>query len=231
MRFKNFCLYILFTTFLLTLSHPLFNIEIPTKDITVIRIGVVDMDKVLNEYPLTQKLQQDIDNFKQNKMAEIVSIEKEIEELMKQKLVINTEIEQLKTQLAQISVSATASTIFSSESISSTEFIQSSTTVVAQSEQQVEQIKKNIEDKQKNLQQIEQEINTKKQIVKQKQTEIESEIEKMKQKTEAEIYAELYKIIKQIAQQEGLNVVIDKSGILYGEPEIDITDKVLKKIK
>jgi Skp family chaperone for outer membrane proteins len=230
MRFKNFCLYILFTTFLLTLSHPLFNIEIPTKDITVIRIGVVDMDKVLNEYPLTQKLQQDIDNFKQNKMAEIVSIEKEIEELMKQKLVINTEIEQLKTQLAQISVSATTSTIISSESISSTEFIQSSTTVVAQSEQ-VEQIKKNIEDKQKNLQQIEQEINTKKQIVKQKQTEIESEIEKMKQKTEAEIYAELYKIIKQIAQQEGLNVVIDKSGILYGEPEIDITDKVLKKIK
>jgi Skp family chaperone for outer membrane proteins len=230
MRFGNFCLCILFTTFLLTLSHPLFNIEIPTKDITVIRIGVVDMNKVLNEYPLTQKLQQDIDNFKQNKMAEIVSIEKEIEELMKQKLVINTEIEQLKTQLAQIGVSATTSTIISSESISSTEFIQSSTTVVAQSEQ-VEQIKKNIEDKQKNLQQIEQEINTKKQIVKQKQTEIESEIEKMKQKTEAEIYAELYKIIKQIAQQEGLNVVIDKSGILYGEPEIDITDKVLKKIK
>jgi len=230
MRFGNFCLCILFTTFLLTLSYPLFNIEIPTKDITVIRIGVVDMNKVLNEYPLTQKLQQDIDNFKQNKMAEIVSIEKEIEELMKQKLVINTEIEQLKTQLAQISVSATTSTIISSESISSTEFIQSSTTVVAQSEQ-VEQIKKNIEDKQKNLQQIEQEINTKKEIVKQKQTEIESEIEKMKQKTEAEIYAELYKIIKQIAQQEGLNVVIDKSGILYGEPEIDITDKVLKKIK
>jgi Skp family chaperone for outer membrane proteins len=230
MRFGNFCLCILFTTFLLTLSYPLFNIEIPTKDITVIRIGVVDMNKVLNEYPLTQKLQQDIDNFKQNKMAEIVSIEKEIEELMKQKLVINTEIEQLKTQLAQISMSATTSTIISSESISSTEFIQSSTTVVAQSEQ-VEQIKKNIEDKQKNLQQIEQEINTKNQIVKQKQTEIESEIEKMKQKTEAEIYAELYKIIKQIAQQEGLNVVIDKSGILYGEPEIDITDKVLKKIK
>jgi Skp family chaperone for outer membrane proteins len=230
MRFGNFCLSILFITFLLTLSYPLFNIEIPTKDITVIRIGVVDMNKVLNEYPLTQKLQQDIDNFKQNKMAEIVSIEKEIEELMKQKLVINTEIEQLKTQLAQISVSATTSTIISSESISSTKFIQSSTTVVAQSEQ-VEQIKKNIEDKQKNLQQIEQEINTKKQIVKQKQTEIESEIEKMKQKTEAEIYAELYKIIKQIAQQEGLNVVIDKSGILYGEPEIDITDKVLKKIK
>jgi Skp family chaperone for outer membrane proteins len=230
MRFGNFCLCILFTTFLLTLSHPLFNIEIPIKDITVIRIGVVDMNKVLNEYPLTQKLQRDIDNFKQNKMAEIVSIEKEIEELMKQKLVINTEIEQLKTQLAQISVSATTSTIVSSESISSTEFIQSSTTVVAQSEQ-VEQFKKNIEDKQKNLQQIEQEINTKKQIVKQKQTEIESEIEKMKQKTEVEIYAELYKIIKQIAQQEGLNVVIDKSGILYGEPEIDITDKVLKKIK
>jgi Skp family chaperone for outer membrane proteins len=230
MRFGNFCLCILFTTFLLTLSHPLFNIEIPTKDITVIRIGVVDMNKVLNKYPLTQKLQQDIDNFKQNKMAEIVSIEKEIEELMRQKFVINTEIEQLKTQLAQISVSATTSTIVSSESISSTEFIQSSTTVVAQSEQ-VEQIKKNIEDKQKNLQQIEQEINTKKQIVKQKQTEIESEIEKMRQKTEAEIYAELYKIIKQIAKQEGLNVVIDKSGILYEEPEIDITDKVLKKMK
>jgi Skp family chaperone for outer membrane proteins len=231
MNIKNFCLYTLITIFLFVLSQSLFSIEIPTKDIAVIRIGIIDMDKILNEYPLTQKLQQDIDALKQNKMGEIASVEKEIEDLLKQKIAINTEIEQLNTQLSQISISSSSITISTSEFISSTtDVIQSSPTFTFQTEQ-VEQIKKSIESKQKNLQQIEQEIVSKRQIVKQKQTDLESEIQKIKQKTESEIYAELYKIIKQVAQQEELNVVIDKSGILYGEAQIDITEKVLKKIK
>ena len=231
MNIKNFCLYTLITIFLFVLSQSLFSIEIPTKDIAVIRIGIIDMDKILNEYPLTQKLQQDIDALKQNKMSEIASVEKEIEDLLKQKIAINTEIEQLNTQLSQISISSSSITISTSEFISSTtDVIQSSPTFTFQTEQ-VEQIKKSIESKQKNLQQIEQEIVSKRQIVKQKQTDLESEIQKIKQKTESEIYAELYKIIKQVAQQEELNVVIDKSGILYGEAQIDITEKVLKKIK
>ena len=231
MNIKNFCLYTLITIFLFVLSQSLFSIEIPTKDIAVIRIGIIDMDKILNEYPLTQKLQQDIDALKQNKMSEIASVEKEIEDLLKQKIAINTEIEQLNTQLSQISISSSSITISTSEIISSTtDVIQSSPTFTFQTEQ-VEQIKKSIESKQKNLQQIEQEIVSKRQIVKQKQTDLESEIQKIKQKTESEIYAELYKIIKQVAQQEELNVVIDKSGILYGEAQIDITEKVLKKIK
>lgn len=229
MNIKNYFFYIN-TIFLLLLSRILFSLEIPTKDISVIRIGIVDMDKILNEYPLIQKLQQDIDALRQNKMAEIASIEKELEELLKQKLLINSEIEQLNTQLAQISMTSLSSTTFPSENISSVLDTQSSSTSTYQTDQ-VEQIKKSIESKQRNLQQIEQEIVSKKQIVKQKQTDLESEIEKMKQKTETEIYAELYKIIKQVAQQEELNVVIDKSGILYGETQIDITEKVLKKIK
>jgi Skp family chaperone for outer membrane proteins len=231
MNIKNFFLYTLITIFLFVLSQSLFSIEIPTKDIAVIRIGIIDMDKILNEYPLTQKLQQDIDALKQNKMGEIASVEKEIEDLLKQKIAINTEIEQLNTQLSQISISSSSITISTSEFISSTiDVIQSSPTFTFQTEQ-VEQIRKSIESKQKNLQQIEQEIVSKRQIVKQKQTDLESEIQKIKQKTESEIYAELYKIIKQVAQQEELNVVIDKSGILYGEAQIDITEKVLKKIK
>ena len=227
MNKKNFCLYILLTVFLSVLSQSLLSIEIPTKDITVIRIGIIDMDKILNEYPLTQKLQQDIDVLRQNKMAEIVSIEKEIEDLIKQKISINTEIEQLNTQLVQIT-STNNVIISTSEVISSTDVVQNTTDSKTE---QIEQINKSITSKQQNLQQLEQEINKKREIVKQKQIEIESEIDKMKQKTESEIYAKLYTIIKQIAQQEELNVVIDKSGILYGEAQIDITEKVLKKIK
>ncbi len=232
MTTKNFFPYLLIISLLFLTSQTLFSIEIPTKDVTVIRIGIVDINKILNEHPSIQKLQQDIIALKQNRMAEIASVEKEMEDLLKQKLLINTEIEQLNTQLAQIAVSSSsATTIPTSEVVSSaTDVVQSLSTFAFQTEQ-IEQIKKSIESKQKNLQQIEQEIDSKKQILKQKQTDLETEIEKIKQKTEAEIYAELYKIIKQVAQQEELNVVIDKSGILYGETEIDITEKVLKKIK
>lgn len=207
---------------------PLFSIEIPTLDITILRVGVVDMDKILQEHPITEKVQQEISLLKHNRDAEIASIEKELEDLIKQKLTIVTEIEQLESQLNQLSVSTpTTETITTSDTEKPVSSIQTTEPV----SQQIEQIKSNIETKKKNLEQIDQTITDKKQQVKQKRDELNVEIEKIKQKTEMQLYAELYQIIQQIAQQENLNIIIDKSGILYGESNIDITEKVLKKLK
>ncbi|MCX7940792.1 MAG: OmpH family outer membrane protein [Endomicrobia bacterium] len=210
---------ILFLFYLIIFASLTFSLEIQTYDVKIIRIGVVDMDKVLKEHPAVEKAQQDIALYRQNKTAELANIESEIEKLLKEKLTIITEIEQLKTQLENITKST--------ETVTNVE-ISSDTTEV---EKQIQQLNSSIETKQRNAEQLNRTIEEKKQYLNQKRQELEDEILKMKQKAEVLLYAELYEIIQKIAQQEGLNIIINKSGILYGEPEVDITEKVIKKLK
>lgn len=196
----------------------MFSLELQTNDTKIIRVGVIDMDKIIDEHPFVRKTQQDILIFRENKNAEIATLEKEIESLLKQKLIIATEIEQLKTQLNTI------------EKSSSTDNVETSTSNI-QLNQQIHSLMSTIETKQKNLDELNRIIEEKNALIKQKKQEIETEVEKMKQIAETTTYAELYKLIQQIAKQEGLNIIINKSGILYGEPELDITEKLIKKLK
>jgi len=199
----------------------LYSLELATQDVSVLRVGVVDMNRILEDYSKSQKLQKELQLFKENKKAEIAELEKEVENLLKKKLEITVEIEQLKQQVKQLEVSVSSSEVMQSSASAQTSDITS----------QLQQIKSTIEAKQKNRDEIEKTISDKKEQLEQKQKDIDLEVEKMKEKFEMEIYAELYNVIKKVAEEEGLNIVIDKSGILYGESKIDITDKVLKLIK
>lgn len=212
---KIFLFIFLFLPFILN------SLELTTQDVYVFKVGVVDMDLVLSEHAKSKEFQKEIKFFEENKRLELVSYEKEIEDLIKKKIEIFNEIEQLKQQLLQYDK------IFTNTDTT----VDSATTNLQEKEQEIQQIKNNIDSKQKNIEEIEKNIAEKKELLKQKQNEIELEIEKMKQKYEIELFANLYDIIKKVASQEGLNIVIDKSGILYGESKIDITEKVLKMIK
>ncbi|MEN3013906.1 MAG: OmpH family outer membrane protein [Endomicrobiia bacterium] len=202
------------------------EIELQTNDASVLRVGVVDINKVISEFPKAQKAQQEIELFKQNKLSELTPTEKELEELLRQKLNLNTEIDQLKHQLKQIEQELQIST-------SALQPLQFSTFSSISDEKltKIQQIKEEITKKQKNLDQIDLSINEKKEKIKNEKEKIEKDVEEKKYKYEVEIYTELYKIIQKISQQEKLNLVIEKSGILYGEPQIDITQKVLDYIK
>ncbi len=216
----------------------IFCLEIPVQDFTVIRVGVVDMNQVISEYPNAQKLRQEIELFRQNKLSEVTNLEKEIDDLIKQKISLTTELEQLKTQLNQLS--STLITSVSSDTnkveISSYNVVISSIQISTHSVQnnqnlQIEQINSAIQTKENNLKRIEETLVSKKQQLENKKREIDTEVQKMKDKAETNIYADLYKIIQQVAKQHGLNIVIDKSGIIYGEANIDITQEVIKKFK
>ncbi len=230
---KELLKFLIFLLILLKVNF-IFGLEIPTQDITVIRVGVVDMNKIISEYPEAQKQQQEIELFKQNKLSEVANIEKEIDDLIKQKISLMTEIGQLKSQITQISITKSTEVVSTEASISSGEILNtqvSTLTVSALSSPEIEQINSTIRTKESNLKQIEESLNTKRQQMQTKKEEIENEVQKMKDKAEANIYAELYKIIQKIAKQRGLNIVVEKSGILYGDTSIDITQEVIRKLK
>jgi Skp family chaperone for outer membrane proteins len=45
------------------------------------------------------------------------------------------------------------------------------------------------------------------------------------------LMGKIYKAVQEVARREGVSVVVDKTGILYGHNAVDLTEKVLKYLK
>jgi len=45
------------------------------------------------------------------------------------------------------------------------------------------------------------------------------------------LLGKIYKAVQEVARKEGISVVVDKTGILYGHNAVDLTEKVLKYLK
>lgn len=216
---------LLFITLLL-LSNFIWGIEIQTQDTFVIRVGVVDMNKAIAELPLSKKAQEEIELFKQNKLSEIASLEKDLENILKDELNLTMEISQIQHQISklesEIEVISSTTNIFQSTSTAD---------IINDKKNKILELKEEINKKQRNLENIRQSADEKKDKIKIEKEKIEKEIEQKKRKYEIEIYAELYRLIQEIAKKENLNLIIEKSGILYGIPQIDITQKLLDLIR
>ena len=46
-----------------------------------------------------------------------------------------------------------------------------------------------------------------------------------------QVLARLYRAVSEVSRREGVSVVVDKTTILYGQPAVDLTDKVLKFLR
>ena len=46
-----------------------------------------------------------------------------------------------------------------------------------------------------------------------------------------QVLARLYRAVSEVARREGVSVVIEKAAILFGQPAVDLTDKVLRYLK
>jgi len=45
------------------------------------------------------------------------------------------------------------------------------------------------------------------------------------------LLGKIYVGIQDVAREEGISVVVDKNQILFGQKAVDLTDKVLQKLK
>lgn len=106
-----------------------------------------------------------------------------------------------------------------------------------------EKLEQEITDLQKDLQErgilyTEEVKNKKEQELNQKYLEYQNFLnEKGQELTERDnaltkaILEEIQKVIDQIGQENGYSVILPKTGILYGSPEMDLTDVLLEKLK
>ncbi len=54
------------------------------------------------------------------------------------------------------------------------------------------------------------------------------DLEEAKTKT---LLAKIYATLKELSQEKGVDMLVDKNAILWGAPELDLTDDLLKKLK
>ncbi|TPW21978.1 MAG: hypothetical protein FD126_137, partial [Elusimicrobia bacterium] len=63
------------------------------------------------------------------------------------------------------------------------------------------------------------------------QTQVEKDLLDIESKRSELLLGNIYKAVKEVAVENGVSVVIDKTAILFGQGSVDLTDKVLKRLE
>jgi len=223
--------------FVLTISCCLLSISfLHSATISIQRIGCVDMNRLLDQYPDAKRMKDELstnlnirkDNIKLFE-SQISSAETEIENMEGQLQKYNEK--QKNTQLqaaapATTTVRQSTGTIAVSTGIAST-IVPGAPVVSAAASPQVSSptiTAADITAKKAALQKQENEFDKYKAETKKEEKDLNNKVRK-------NILGKIYDAIRAVANEEGITVLVDSNNLIYGEDAEDITDKVLKKLK
>jgi outer membrane protein len=142
---------------------------------TIIKIGVVDITRVFDEYPETKKATQALNKEYEEQKVKIGEFQDEILKLE----------DELKTNIML-------------------------------SEEEKERRKAVIERKKKELQEL--------------RTQAEQKLLEKERKLTRKIIEKIYTAIKHLAEEKGISLVVDKAGVLFSSPELDLTEEVINRL-
>lgn len=60
---------------------------------------------------------------------------------------------------------------------------------------------------------------------------VERELAEMEERRSLSILGKIYKALEKLAETEGVDVVVDKSSVLYGNATVDLTEKLQKRLR
>jgi Skp family chaperone for outer membrane proteins len=206
--------------------------------------GYVDVQKLFEAYPKVLEAKQECEKFKSEKKEEIIKLENEIETLnndvkesgnkinilkntaasaqilpavVSTKTSVSTSSSNAPAAAGPAAVSTQASVLTSSSNASTAAVvpdldarISSFTAIIAEKKALVEKKSKELDEK---------------------KAKVEKELSELEDCKTQLIMADFYSVILDIAKEENISVVVDKSSILYGQPGIDLTDKVLDRLR
>ncbi|MBD3271980.1 MAG: hypothetical protein GF384_05530 [Elusimicrobia bacterium] len=192
-----------------------------------LRIGVVDMELIFREFPETRRGRQDLEKEIQHVQKEITEREKEIAQL-------EQEVEEMK------SVQDTTGSMPGMNKTEENEESSDDNEAVTESDQN-QKSEENSEEKEKREQQDTKDfvklLNEKESLLKEKKKELTEFTEKSKvnilafeERKSKEILDKLYRFLSEIAKEENIDIILDKSYVLYGKPAVDVTEKLRRRL-
>jgi len=166
------------------------------------RIGFIDMERIFQTYPQTKDAKEDYMKKRDKMREDLTAKERNLEEV-KQKLAV------LEATILGLKNTGNEST--------------SNSTAPANGEA-VQSNPENITQMKKDLETLQAEYETARQTA-------EDDLAAFEKKQTQIILGKIYEALQELAEDEQVTLVVDKSSILYGAADIDLTEKLQKRVR
>jgi len=190
-------------------------------------IAFVDMELIFQEFPDTQKAKLKYHTELQRRREDLSKRDTELLDLRQQLAVLESTLTEMQSAInnppppapvPEATVSTETATppadSFDIEPSTAVDTPQISTATLSEG---LQKRKKDLEEKEKDLEKA--------------RVEAVQSLKDIEEKKSLQIFGELYRNLVQLAQEEGITLVLDKSNVLYGETAIDLTEKLRRRIR
>lgn len=218
-------IFLLYTLHFTLYTVSCYAIEIPLTPVGGrANIGYVDMNKVFESYSKVEVAKKEYEEKRLEKDAELKKTEKEIKD-------IETEIVKLKLEIADLKQRISAL----NQQLPQERNVDTASVVEIQPATPTPSDRVSIETE---LSAKETELKGRTELLTKKRAEYEAsmkETEKFLKEFEESktlsIMAELYVIIGKLAKEENIGMIVERASILYGQPDTDLTNKVIDRLR
>jgi Skp family chaperone for outer membrane proteins len=199
----------------LFLSCAVRSLEIPLKQSAGggVTVGYVDMEAVFQEYPETKKAKNEYYTELTKRREVLSQKERELADLRQQLAV-------LRGTLSESSSSAPPAGQGTGSSVSTA----TTSAAMMASTSSVASVNATILDRERVLSQKEAELE-------QARIEAAKAVKDLEESRSLQILGKLYNALVQLADENNISLIVDKSSILYGHQAIDLTEKLRRRIR
>ena len=197
------------------------------------KIAYVDMEKAFTEHPLSSRAKEDFTVEVEKRKNELLGMENDLLKLESDLKAKETEIKDMQGKIDLLKTEPSVAVNTSTSSLSSST-AKISTTSVLSSDKMNDLLKSTDDDvktKQEEYKAISLNIEKKKAEIADKNKKNKDELCALEECKSAEVLKDIFLIVNKIAQEEGIEMIIDKNDVLFAQPYQDITEKVLDRMR
>jgi Skp family chaperone for outer membrane proteins len=174
-----------------------------------VSVGYVDMEKIYEEYPETHKAKKDFYTELAKRRRILADKEKEMADLRERLSVLRSSLEEVDGSSTSV-VSSSKTVAVSSAPVITPEVLEATRSSLVQQEQLLKEHEVELE--------------------KDRQDALE-EFKQLEERKALQVLGKLYKALVQLAEEKGIDLVVDKSSILYGQHAFDLTEKLSRRVR
>ncbi len=168
-------------------------------------IGYVDMDKIFQIYPQTQAAKEDYAKQLKKKREQLAEKEAALAEIQTRAAVLESTLKQGAPSPSTIAVDSTTATTGPTED------------PLASAAQSLATMKRQLDDKKAEMEEL--------------RKQSAADLAAFESQQSQLILGKIYQALRDVANEEQVTVVVDKSSILYGDASIDLTDKLQQRVR
>lgn len=197
-------------------------------------VGFVDMEAIFQEYPETQKAKTEYFAELASKREALASLEKELVDLREQLSVLRTTLKEMQDSLKSAPESVEASTA-TAETFTAASTAPAAAVAEAMRPgslaQDIGASPGSVAAVNESLLQREKTLQEKETALEQARLNAAKDLTEFEERRSLQIMGKLYKALIQLADEQGVTVVVDKRSILYGQAAMDLTDRLRRRVR